>query len=103
MSLTVVDSSIILDFDLRSQLSSDTCWVYRVNRMYCIVYYFNSFTTTYNNNINRTIARPIQKGLNTHHQDQSITLHNFKIIKVNPSKAGNPIPVEVDDFEFDMK
>lgn len=38
-------------------------------------------------------AIPIQKGLKTHHHDQSITLHSFRMIKVKPNKAGKPIPV----------
>ena len=47
-----------------------------------------------------TIPAPIQKGLKTHHQDQLITLHNFRMINVNPSNVGKLIPALVDDFEF---
>jgi hypothetical protein len=53
--------------------------------------------------VSKNIANPIQKGDKTHHQDQLMTLHSLRTIKVSPSKAGNPIPVDVDDeFEFDI-
>lgn len=46
-------------------------------------------------------AKPIQKGESTHHHDQSMTLHNLRIIKVNPKSIGNDIP-KPDLFEFDI-
>ena len=43
------------------------------------------------------IPRGIQNGLNTHHQDQAITPHSFKMINVISNKVGNPAEIE---FEF---
>lgn len=47
------------------------------------------------------IANPIQKGDNTHHHDQSITLHSLRIIKVNPNSIGKLMALD-EDFEFDI-
>lgn len=40
----------------------------------------------------KTIATGSHSGDNTHHQDQSITLHNFNVINTMASKPQNPIP-----------
>jgi hypothetical protein len=67
------------------------------------VFHFNVLARIYTIRISNPIAIPIQKGLNIQNHDQLITLHSFKIINVNPKRAGKPIPVEEDDdFEFDI-
>lgn len=44
-------------------------------------------------------ANGIQRGANTHFQDQSMTLHNFSVMKIASSNPGKPIPVDVVVFE----
>jgi len=43
----------------------------------------------------------IQNGLNTHHQDQSITLHNFRTINASSNKLVKHTPL-LDEFDFDI-
>lgn len=43
-------------------------------------------------NINNTIAKGIQKGLKTHHQDHAITPHNFNTINATKSNDNTPGP-----------
>jgi len=44
------------------------------------------------------IVKGIQTGAITHHQDQSITLHNFKIMNATNSKLKTPDPPEFDSL-----
>lgn len=44
---------------------------------------------------NITTTNGIQIGDNTHHQDQSITLHSFKMMNANNKRPKNPIPGDV--------
>lgn len=63
---------------------------------YILMKYFNASLTMYTIPIIKktikTIARPPQKGIVTHHQDQSITLHNFNTTKQTPNNPVTPIP-----------
>lgn len=43
-----------------------------------------------------------QKGANTHHQDHVMRLHNFKTTNTIPKAVNNPIPPELEEFDFIM-
>lgn len=47
-----------------------------------------------------TTANPIQRGLSTHHQDQSITLPSFNPMNKRVSALANPIPPDEDELSL---
>ncbi len=75
-----------------SRRLSVICRNYRPNKP------FNNPTTATKKRITMTTPknRPnvIQSGDNTHHHDHAITPHNFKVMKTNAKRPGNPIPQE---------
>jgi len=46
------------------------------------------------------IAKLIQSGEKTHHQDQSILSKSLNITKTMVSRPGKPIPAEVDELSI---
>lgn len=45
-------------------------------------------------NMGISINNGIQRGAKTHHHDQSITLHNLRVMNIKEINTGTPIPPE---------
>ena len=61
-------------------------------KFYDIIFSFIQLIINAAKKINTAIAINPQNGEVTHHQDQSITLHNFKVINTTPSSDKTDMP-----------